>query len=143
MANTNAIVEKLKDVGLRHGEKAGVAIASTLFFVCIGLAAKKETIKTTPEQIKAETHGVGQQPRSPRGSREDHRRVLNRKDIKDSDFAKVVDQQVKTALVPNDYKAVPRVGVARAGGRLDSRYAGLDHGIRSLRLSRPWRLQCL
>ena len=58
MANANAIVEKLKDVGLRHGEKAGVAIASTLFFVCIGLAAKKETINTTPEKVKAATQGI-------------------------------------------------------------------------------------
>ena len=55
MANTNAIVEKLKDAGLRHGEKAGVAIASALFFLCIGLAAKKETINTDPEKIKAAT----------------------------------------------------------------------------------------
>ena len=30
MANANAIVEKLKDVGLRHGEKAGVAVASAV-----------------------------------------------------------------------------------------------------------------
>ena len=52
MANANAIVEKLKDVGLRHGEKAGVAIASMVFLVCVGLAANKKTIDTSPEQIK-------------------------------------------------------------------------------------------
>ena len=38
MANANAIVEKLADVGLRHGEKAGVAIAMMVFLVCIGMA---------------------------------------------------------------------------------------------------------
>ena len=32
MANANAIVEKLKELGLRHGEKAGVAIASMVVF---------------------------------------------------------------------------------------------------------------
>ena len=72
MANANAIVEKLKDVGLRHGEKAGVAIASTLFFVCIGLAAKKETIDTTPRADQDGQHRVPEQPQSPRRSREDH-----------------------------------------------------------------------
>jgi hypothetical protein len=52
MANANAIGEMLKDLGLRHGEKAGVAIASMAFFMCVGLAANKPTITTTPEQIK-------------------------------------------------------------------------------------------
>ena len=52
MANANAIVEKLKELGLRHGEKAGVAIASMAFFVCVGMAANQKTIDTTPEQIK-------------------------------------------------------------------------------------------
>ena len=80
MANANAIVEKLKDVGLRHGEKAGVAIASTVFFLCIGLAAKKETIDTTPEKIKAATkhptsnldrhEDRGEDHPEPRGTRE-------------------------------------------------------------------------
>jgi hypothetical protein len=104
MANTNAIVEKLKDVGLRHGEKAGVAIASTLFFVCIGLAAKKETISTTPEKIKAATTASS----SNLDRHEDREKIiqnLETKGIKDSDFAKVVNEQVKTSLVPGDYKA--------------------------------------
>src|SRR5262249_43991763 len=104
MANANAIVEKLKDVGLRHGEKAGVAIASTLFFVCIGLAAKKETIKTSPEQIKAAT-SASQSNLDRHEDREKIIQNLENMKIKDSDFAKVVDQQVKTALVPGDYKA--------------------------------------
>ena len=104
MANTNAIVEKLKDMGLRHGEKAGVAIASGLFFLCIGLAAKKETINTTPEKIKALTSASATNI----DRTEDREKIiqnLESKGIKDSDFAKVVDDQVKTALVPGDYKA--------------------------------------
>ncbi len=105
MANTNAILEKLKDVGLRHGEKAGVAVASTVFFLCIGLAAKKETITTTPEQIKSAT----KQSESNLGRHDDREKIirnLEEKGIKDSNFSKVVDDQVKTALVPTEYKAV-------------------------------------
>ena len=104
MANTNAMVEKLKDLGLRHGEKAGVAIASGLFFLCIGLAAKKETIDTSPEKIKAATSASS----SNLDRHEDREKILQNlesKGIKDSDFAKVVDDQVKTALVPAEYKA--------------------------------------
>ena len=108
MANTNAIVEKLKDLGLRHGEKAGVAIASTLFFVCIGLAAKKETIDTSPEKIKAASRHRRATSTATKIARRSSR-TWN-KGIKDSDFAKVVDDQVKTALVPAELQGRSRVG---------------------------------
>jgi hypothetical protein len=104
MANANAIVETLKDAGLRHGEKAGVAVASALFFLCIGLAAKKETIDTSPEKIKSAT----KQSESNLGRHEEPEKIiqnLEAKGIKDSKFAKDVDEQVKTALVPTEYKA--------------------------------------
>ncbi len=104
MANANAIGEKLKDLGLRHGEKLGVAIASMIFFVCVGMAATKPTIATSPEQIKK----AAQQSESNLNRPEKRETILERlaeKGIKDSDFAKVVEEQVKTALVPDNYKA--------------------------------------
>ena len=104
MANANAIVEQMKDLGLRHGEKAGVAIASMAFFVCVGMAANQKTIDTTPEKIKQAA-----QASESNLSRQDKRETiierLAKDGIKDSDFAKVVDEQVKTALVPDDFKA--------------------------------------
>ena len=119
MPNTNAIVEKLKDVGLRHGEKAGLAVASTVFFVCIVAAAKMETIKTTADNIKAATKNS----QSNLNRHEDKETIvqhLEEKGIKDSHFAQVVDEQVKTALVPENYKAArewvslePGAGVIR------------------------------
>ncbi len=48
----NAFADQLKNLGLRHGEKAGVAIASTIFLVCVGMAATTKTIELTPDQIK-------------------------------------------------------------------------------------------
>ena len=101
--NKDATVEKLKDLGLRHGEKAGVAIASTVFFVCVGMAAVMPTIDTSPDQIKQAT----QQSESNLNRREDRETIvkkLEEKGITDSHFAKVVDDQVKTALVSDDYK---------------------------------------
>ncbi len=104
MANANAIAEKLKDFGLRHGEKLGVAVASGLFIFCIGLAAKKETINTDPDKIKAETKAS----ESNLNRKEDTEKIIQNLEamkIKDSQFAKDVDEQVKTSLVANDYKA--------------------------------------
>jgi hypothetical protein len=104
MANANAIVEQMKELGLRHGEKAGVAIASMAFFVCVGMAANQKTIDTTPEKIKAAATASDSNL-----SRQDKRETiierLAKDGIKDSDFAKVVDEQVKTALAPDDFKA--------------------------------------
>src|SRR5580698_1691112 len=104
MANANAIAEKLKDFGLRHGEKLGVAVASALFIFCIGLAAKKETINTDPDKIKQATKAT----ESNLNRKEDTEKIIQNLEamkIKDSNFAKSVDDQVKTALVANDYKA--------------------------------------
>ena len=36
----NAYVDKMKELGLRHGEKAGVAVASVIFFTCAVAAAR-------------------------------------------------------------------------------------------------------
>ncbi len=41
-----------RNLVLRHGEKAGVAIASMVFLVCVGMAASQKTIETTPDQVK-------------------------------------------------------------------------------------------
>ena len=73
MANANAIVEKLKELGLRHGEKAGVAIASMAFFVCVGMAANKKTIDTTPEQIKKAAQQSESNLNRPEKRETDHR----------------------------------------------------------------------
>ena len=92
MPNANAIGEKLKDLGLRHGEKAGVAIASMAFFVCVGLAANKPTIDTTPERIKQ----AAQRSDSNLNRQEKRESIVEKlaeKGIKDTDFANVVEKQ--------------------------------------------------
>jgi hypothetical protein len=104
MANANAIVEKMKDLGLRHGEKAGVAIASMAFFVCVGMAANQQTIDTTPEQIKQVTQ-ASESNLNRQEKRETIIEKLEQKGIKDSSFSKVVEEQVKTALVADNFKA--------------------------------------
>jgi hypothetical protein len=104
MANANAIVEQLKELGLRHGEKAGVAIASMVFLVCVGMAATQKSIDTSPDQVKKAAE-LSQSNLTRTEKRETIIDKLAEKGIKDSDFAKVVDEQVKTALVSDNYKA--------------------------------------
>ena len=48
----NPTVEKLKEVGLRYGDKAAVALTSLLFVVCLGAALSKKSIELTPDQVK-------------------------------------------------------------------------------------------
>lgn len=49
---TNAAVEKLKQFGLRHGEKLVVGLTSTLCLLFIGMAWSHPSIQITPDQLK-------------------------------------------------------------------------------------------
>ena len=51
----NAQVEKLKALGLRHGEKAVVGLAAALCLLFLVKAATKPTIKLTPDQVNQAT----------------------------------------------------------------------------------------
>ena len=117
MANMNAIVDKLKDAGLRHGEKAGVAIASMVFFLCIGMAAKRETIDTSPDKIKTAAK-ASESNLSRKDPTETILARLEEKGIKDTSFAKVIDDQVKTALEPDQFKAAREWMSAEPGAGL-------------------------
>jgi hypothetical protein len=100
----NAILEKLKELSLQHGEKAGLAIASMVFLMCLGMAASLKPLETSPEQIKS----AAKASESNLNRHEDRDTIIGKlvdKGIKDTDFAKVVDEQVKTALIADEYKS--------------------------------------
>ena len=52
MANTNAFVEKLKALGIRHGEKAVVGVAGGLFVMFVVSSFSQESIKLTPDEVQ-------------------------------------------------------------------------------------------
>src|SRR5215470_12895864 len=100
----NAFADQLKELGLRHGEKAGVALATMLFLLCVVMAGSKKTIETTPDDInKAAQASDGNLKR--REERSAIIQKLEEKGIKDTSFAKEVDEQVKTALVADVFKS--------------------------------------
>jgi hypothetical protein len=100
----NAFADQLKELGLRHGEKAGVAVATMLFLLCVTMAASKKTITTTPEEItKAAQASEGNLNRPE--ERTTIVQKLEEKGIKDTSFAREVDDQVKTLLVADNFKS--------------------------------------
>ena len=62
----NASVEKLKALGLRHGEKAVVGLTAALCLMFLFLAATRPTIDLTPEQVKQAADGGRVEPRTER-----------------------------------------------------------------------------
>ncbi|MGP0068373.1 MAG: hypothetical protein ACLQGP_32845 [Isosphaeraceae bacterium] len=104
MANANAIVDQLVGLGLRHGEKAGMALASMIFFVCVGTAATQKGIDLTPDQVKK----AADQSETNLNRREDRETIVKileeREKITKTNFAESVEEQIKVALVPDNYK---------------------------------------
>ncbi len=99
----NASVEKLKALGLRQGEKLVVGIAATILVVCLGLAASKATIATSPDELQKKA----EQADSNLGRKQDQETILTRIEaagIKDPGFVKTVENQAANALKPGDYK---------------------------------------
>jgi hypothetical protein len=104
MANANAIVDKLATLGLRHGEKAGVAIATMVFLVCVGMAVSKPTIDTTPELVKQAAE-VSDNNLSRKEERDTIiKRLEEREKIKPTNFAGAVEEQIKVQLTGEPYK---------------------------------------
>ena len=104
MANANAIVDQMVSLGLRHGEKAGMVLASMIFFVCVGTAATQKGIQTTPDQVKK----AAEQSDSNLNRREEREAILKtleeRDKITKTNFAESVEEQIKVSLVPDNYK---------------------------------------
>ena len=49
----NPTVDKLKTLGLRHGEKAVLGLAAVVCLFCLFTAITRETIPTTPDEVKS------------------------------------------------------------------------------------------
>jgi hypothetical protein len=99
---SNASVEKLKALGIRHGEKAVVALASALCLFFLFKAATNPTIDVTPEQV--DSHAKAAQSNINR--KQDPEKILEALaagGIKNPEFEKKVDEQAKNLLVASHY----------------------------------------
>jgi hypothetical protein len=99
----NPQVEKLKALGMRHGEKAVVGLAAALCLLLLALAVSKPTTSLTADQVannaKSADQNLGrQQPR------EEIIKKLEDDGVKNPGFVKLVDAQEKEALSPVAFK---------------------------------------
>jgi hypothetical protein len=101
MANPN--VEKLKEIGLRYGDKAAVVLTSLVFVLCFGLALSKKSIETTPDQIKKDAE-TADSNLNRRREPEEIIKTLESGGIKPTDFAKQAEESGKTVLVADAFK---------------------------------------
>ena len=100
----NPTVEKLKDVGLRYGDKAAVALTSLLFVVCLRTGRCPRS-PSTPRPTRSRRPPRPPTPTSiATRSRDDIIKILEEGGIKPTNFAKEVEEPAKTVLVADNYK---------------------------------------
>jgi len=99
----NASVEKLKALGLRHGEKAVMGLAAALSVMCLFLAATRPTIQMTPEEVSKAADQASSNLKRVQ-SNEDILKTLEENGIKNPNFEKKVDEQASNKLTSVAYK---------------------------------------
>ena len=100
----NAAVDKLKNFGIRHGEKVVVGLTATLFVVFTAMAFIKPTIDIKPEELKTAADNADKNL-STKQDTKDILAKLETDGLKDPEFEKLVASQLANALKPGDYRA--------------------------------------
>ncbi|WP_406699820.1 hypothetical protein V5E97_13320 [Singulisphaera sp. Ch08] len=88
----NASVEKIKALGLRHGEKAVMGVTAVICLMFLYMAATRPTIETTPEDVRKAASNA-ESNISRRQNNEDILKLLEDENIKNPHFEKMVDEQ--------------------------------------------------
>ena len=101
----NASAEKLKALGLRHGEKAVMGVTALLCLLCLYSAASQKTIKLTPDQVKSAAESA-QSTLSRKQEPNDILKVLVEQKIQNPGFEAMVDQQRENVLVATNFRPV-------------------------------------
>jgi hypothetical protein len=112
MANAN--VEKLKDLGLRHGEKVAVALVSVVCLLLLFMAWTHPVIDMTPEQVEKSAQQANQNIQR----RQDEDQILAK--IQDQgvvlqNFEQTVDARKPGSMDPSQFR-LPNLMAAREPG---------------------------
>ena len=100
----NAAADKLKNFGLRHGEKLLVGLTAAVLVACVGLAFTQESVDATPEQLKSSADSADSNLRKKQDPKAIEEKLV-KDGVTDPGFVKLVENQVANALKPGDYKA--------------------------------------
>ena len=98
----NPTVDKLKALGLRHGEKAVVGLMAAVALLCIVKAAGRPTIELTPAQVKSAAESASANI----NKRQDEADVLAKIEeagIVNPNFESMVNAQINDKLVASNY----------------------------------------
>jgi len=101
----NASVEKLKALGLRHGEKVLVCLAVAACIACLAKAVTQPTIQITPEEVEQHASAAASNLNK-KQSTEDILKRLEDAGIKNPNFEKMVDDKEKEPLVATAFAPV-------------------------------------
>jgi hypothetical protein len=93
----NASVEKIKALGLRHGEKAVMGVTAAVCLMFLYMAATRPTIETTPEEVR-KTASAAESNISRRQNNEDILKLLETENIKNPNFEKMVNEQASNKI---------------------------------------------
>lgn len=112
MANAN--VEKLKDLGLRHGEKAAVAVFGAVCLLLLFLAWTYPVIEMTPDEVEK----AAQQANQNIQRRQDEDQILAKlqgQGVVLQNFEQVVDARQPGSMDPSQFR-LPNLMAAREPG---------------------------
>jgi hypothetical protein len=100
----NASVEKLKALGIRHGEKAVVGLTAALFVVFTAMAIMRETLPMNPEELASAANSASANL-SKQQAESDVLAKLEKDGLVEPKLALIVDSQMKNALKPDAFRA--------------------------------------
>lgn len=114
----NASVDKLKELGLRHGEKVVMGLATGVSLLLLFSAATVSTIDTTPEAVRKAADAADANLKTRQESEDILKRLEESGDLKNADFEKLVDAQAKDRLDPVAFKVRSPWITSEPGGGL-------------------------
>jgi hypothetical protein len=96
------ILEQLKQFGIRHGEKVGMAIAAASFLAFVGMSFSRESIQMTPDEVKAHAKQAADNIRRPQTEASIIQKIENDK-IVVVNFDQKVKESSSKELVASEY----------------------------------------
>jgi hypothetical protein len=99
----NAQVDKLKALGIRHGEKAVVGLMAALFLVGTAMAVIRPTLEMKPEQLNSSANSASANLQKPQPIA-DVLAKLEKDGLVDPKLTTVVDNQIKNAIKPEGFR---------------------------------------
>ncbi len=100
----NASADKLKSLGIRHGEKAVVGITAIVFVALVVIAILNPVLDIQPDQLRTDANRAKSNLDAKQND-SDILAKLEKDGLKEPNFQKVIEGQISNALKPDNYRA--------------------------------------